>query len=167
LNIDGGWKMKIKRKRIEVVATDGEEIRRLLWIEQSSDGSFYWGLVIPKMDLHSSYHASGKFRFSNYHEPLKEQKLSDFKGIRNLSTIAVGKDVKRITYKPFKQKKLDGVIYIDFRSMKKDTVNIHLFLVEQGRLELLQDLLKRAAPDLQITIFTFVEPWLVVAAQSF
>jgi len=101
------------------------------------------------------------------HEPSKRRKLSNFKGISNISTVAVAKDVKRITYKPFKPKKLDGVVYIDFRAMKKDTINIHLFLIEQGRLELLQGLLARASADLQITIFTFMKPWLVVTAQSF
>ncbi|MHA1832447.1 MAG: hypothetical protein ACTSV7_00530 [Candidatus Baldrarchaeia archaeon] len=159
--------METERKRVEVVATDGEEIRRLLWIEQLKDGSFYWGLVVPKSDVHSSYHASGTFRFSKYHEPLERQKLSNFKGISNLSTVAVAKDVKKIAYKPFKPKKLDGVVYIDFRAMKKNTVNIHLFLIEQGHPELLQGLLSMASPDLQITIFTLMKPWLVVAAQSF
>jgi hypothetical protein len=159
--------METERKRVEVVATDGEEIRRLLWIEQSKDGSFYWGLVIPENNLHSSYHASGTFRFSNYHELSQRQKLPNFKGISNLSTVAVAKDVKKITYKPFKPKKLDGVVYIDFRAMKRNTVNIHLFLIEQDHLELLTGLLSMASPDLQITIFTFMKPWLVVAAQSF
>lgn len=159
--------METEKKRVEVVATDGEEIRRLLWIEQSKEGSFYWGLVIPKSDLHSSYHSSGALHFSKYHEPLERQKLSNFKGINNLSTLAVAKKVKKITYKPFKPKKLDGVVYIDFRAMKKNTVNIHLFLMEQGHPEFLQGLLSMASSDLQITIFTVMSPWLVVAAQSF
>jgi hypothetical protein len=159
--------LETDRKRIEIIATDGKEMRRLLWIEQSKDKSFYWGLVIPESDLHSSYHASGRFRFSNYHELLERQKLSDFKGISNLVTVAFAKDVKKITYKPFELKKLDGVVYVDFRAMKKDTVNIHLSLIEQSHPELLQGLLSMASSDLQISIFTFTKPWLVVAAQSF
>jgi len=63
--------VKAERKRVEVVTTDGQEIRRLLWIEQSKDGSLYWGLVIPKGDIHSSYHPSGEFHFSKFHEPLE------------------------------------------------------------------------------------------------
>lgn len=159
--------MKADRKRVEVVATDGEEIRRLLWIEQAKDGSFYWGLVIPESDVHSSYHASGKFHFSRYHEPMMRQELATFEGVSNLSAIAVVKDLKKITYKTFKPRKLDGVVYIDFRAMEKDTVNIHLFLIEQNRSELINKLLTKAGSDLQITIFTAMKPWLVVAAQSF
>jgi hypothetical protein len=158
---------RIEKKRFEVIATDGKEIRRLLWVEQSKDGSFYWGLVIPRGDLHSSYHASGIFRFTNHHEPFKHQKLTNFKGIENISTVAIIKDLKKITYKSFKPKKLDGVVYIDFRAMKNNTVNIHLLLIEQGHLELLQSFFKTASSDLQITIFTYTNPWLGVAAQSF
>jgi len=33
--------MEAEKKRVEIVATDGEEIRRLIWIEQVKDGSFY------------------------------------------------------------------------------------------------------------------------------
>jgi len=159
--------MEVEPKRVEIVATDGEEIRRLLWIEQSKDGSFYWGLVIPKSDVHSSYHTSGKFHFSIYHKSSQRQKLSNFKGIANLAGLAVIKNLKKITYKPFKPKKLDGVVYVDFRAMKQHTINIDLFLIEQGHPELLQGFLKRAAPDLQITIFTAMKPWLVVDTQSF
>lgn len=159
--------MDVKRKRVEVLATDGEEIRRLMWIEQAKDGSFYWGLVIPRSDVHSSYHPSGEFHFSLYHKPSQRQKLANFKGITNLAGLAVIKNLKKITHKPFEPRKLDGVVYIDFRAMEQDTINIDLLLIEQGHPELLQRFLKRAAPDLQVTIFTVMKPWLVIAIQSF
>lgn len=160
-------KKEFEKKRVEVVVSNGVEMRRLLWIEQSENGSFYWGLVVPDSDLHSSYHASGTFRSSRHHEPSERQKLSEFKGLSYILTIAVVKDVKRITYKPFELKELDGVFYIDFRAMKRDTVNIHLFLIEKDHLELLHGFLSKASSDLQMTIFAFMRPWLVITAQSF
>lgn len=127
--------MDVKRKRVEVLATDGEEIRRLMWIEQAKDGSFYWGLVIPRSDVHSSYHPSGEFHFSLYHKPSQRQKLANFKGITKLAGLAVIKNLKKITHKPFEPRKLDGVVYIDFRAMEQDTINIDLLLIEQGHPE--------------------------------
>lgn len=161
--------METDKKHVEVVATDGDELWRVLWIKQSRDGSIYLGPAIsfPEIDLHSSYHTSGAFHFSRHQEGFKFQKLSDFKGIHTIITHAIPKDIKKRPYEPFKSKKLDGLVYIDFRAMKNNTVNIHLCLIEQGRLDLLQNLLQKTSPDLQITIFTCIEPWLVIAAQSF
>jgi len=158
--------MVTEKKRVEIVVTDGDEIRRLIWIVQGADGSFYWGLVVPKSDTHSTYHASGRFQFSKHHKPSEWAKLSEFKGIKNLASVAVIKDLKKITFKPFKLSRLDGVVYVDFRSMKKDTVNIHLYLIEPGHPESLKGVLSIPSEDKQITIFTVMKPWLAVAASS-
>ncbi len=162
--------METEKRHVEVVVTDdGDELWRVVWIKQARDGSIYLGPAIsfPETDLHSSYHTSGLFRLSRLQEWIKFQKLSDFKGMHTIITHGIPKDVERRLYEPFKSKKLDGLVFIDFRTMKNNTVNIDLIFLEQGRLELLQGLLRRGSSDLQITIFTFMEPWLVIATQSY
>ena len=154
--------MEVEKKRIEIVATDGIETRRLVWIEQDRDGSFYWGTTIPKSDFHSSYHASGKMHFSKYHKPSFWERISEFKGTRQLASIAIVKDFHKIRHSQFKQRKLDGIVYVDFRTLKGDYVNISLHLIEKGHTEFLQPLTK-IFPNPMISLFTYTNPWVAIA----
>ena len=157
-----GLKIEVEKKRIEVVATDGIETRRLIWIQQGRDGSFYWGPCIPEGGFHSSYHASGKMLFSKYHEPTVWERISKFKGIRQLSFIGMIKDLRKIHYSPFEHKKLDGVVYVDVRTLKGDQISISLHLIEKGHTEFLQSLTK-IFPNSMISLFTFTNPWIAIA----
>jgi len=143
------------------VATNGIETRRLTWIEQGTDGSFYWGLCIPKGDFHSSYHASGKMLFSKHHKPHVWERIAEFKGMRQLSSISMVKDFSKIHYSPFGCKKLDGVVYVDYRTLKSNQISIEIVLIEKGHTESLQTLLK-IFPNPMIFIFTCTNPWVVV-----
>lgn len=154
--------MEVKKKRIEVVATDGIETRRLVWVEQGQDGSFYWGLCIPKSTSHSSYHASGKMHFSQYHEPSIWERISKFRGTRQLAFIGIARDFHRIKPRRFEHKKLDGIVYADFRAIQGDYVNISLHLIEKEHTELLKSLTK-IFPNPMISLFTFTNPWVAIA----
>lgn len=156
-----GLKIKVEKKRIEVVATDGVETRRLIWIEQGKDGSFYWGLCIPKDDFHSSYHASGKMLFSKYHEPTVWERISKFRGIRQLSFIGIPKDLRKIHHSPYERKKLDGVVYVDVRTLKGNDIRISLHLIEKGHTKFLQGLTKVFLNPM-MSLFTFTNPWVVI-----
>jgi len=154
--------MEVEKKRIEVVATDGIETRKLIWIEQGKDGSFYWGTCIPKSNFHSSYHASGKMCFSQYHEPTVWKRISKFKGTRQLAFIGIVKNFRAIKLSRFEHKKLDGIVYVDFRTLKGDAVNISLHLIEKEHTEFLQSLTK-IFPNPILFLFTFTNPWIVIA----
>jgi len=158
-----GFGITTEEKTIEVIATDGIETRKLIWVKQDKDGSFYWGLCIRKHDFHSSYHASGKMRFSKYHEPTVWERISRFKGMRQLCSVALIRDLNslRRSHKRFERKKLDGIVYVDFRTLKSDSVGISLHLIEKGHTEFLQSFTK-IFPNPTISLFTFTNPWLAV-----
>lgn len=151
-----------EKKRIEIVATDGKVTRRLVWIEQSKDGSTYWGQIIPKTKFYSSYHASGKFRFSRDFEEAQWQKISEFKKVRQLANITMIRDLSKIPYKRFGLRKLDGIVYIDFRTLEGDNVHINLMLIEKNQFEHLEPLIARVH-DTQIHLFAFTDPWIAIS----
>ena len=156
-----GFEIELEKKRIEVVATDGIETRKLIWIEQDKDGSFYWGTAIPKSDFHSSYHATGEMHFSKYHEPSVWEPTSKFKGTRQLASFTIIKDFHKIRPSRFKQSNLDGIVYVDFRTHKGDYVDISLFLSEKVRTKFLQSLTK-IFRNQTISLFKFTNLWLVI-----
>mgnify|MGYP001032599012 CR=1 FL=1 len=154
--------MGYEKKRIEVVATDGTKTRRLIWVEQCEDGSFYWGICVPKADFHSSYHASGKMRFSKYHRATIWEQISNFQGIKQLCFVGMIKDIQKIHNSPYEHKKVDGVAYVDVRTLQGNQISISLHLVEKGRMELLQSL-TRIFQNPTISLFTFTNPWVAIA----
>jgi len=153
---------KYEKKRIEVVATDGVETRRLIWVEQRKDGSFYWGGCIPKGDFHSSYHASGEMHFSRYHEAQTWDAIASFKGVRQLCFVGIIKDLSRIHHSPYKRKKLDGVAYVDVRTLKSNQISISLHLVEKGNKEFVESF-NKIFKNPTISLFTFTNPWVAIA----
>jgi len=168
-----GFKIEVEKKRIEVVATDGTETRRLIWIEQGKDGSFYWGTCIPKLYFHSSYHASGKMHFSQYHKPTVWERISKFTGSRQLANIGMTKDFDRIKSSRYElKKKLDGIVYVDFRTLRGDTINISLHLTEKGHIEFLQPFLEflqslpKVPQNPMVSLFTFTNPWVAIVVYS-
>jgi len=167
-----GFKIEVEKKRIEVVATNGTETRRLIWIEQGRDGSFYWGLCIPKFYFHSSYHASGKMLFSQYHKPTVWERISKFKGSRQLASIGIAKDFGRIKSSRYELKKLDGIVYVDFRTLRGDTINISLHLTEKGHTEFIKSFLDflqsqtEISQNPMVSLFTFTNPWVAIVVYS-
>ncbi len=86
-------------------------------------------------------------------------KLSEFKGVLQLSGGAFTKDLRRVTYSAYDMNKVDGAVYIDTRVFKKEIINLDLQIVESGRMDLVYRF-----PDSQpqMSIFTQMNPWLVV-----
>jgi hypothetical protein len=154
--------MEYEKKRIEVVATDGIETRRLIWVEQCEDGSFYWGICIPKGDFHSSYHASGEMHFSKYHEAQTWEKIAEFKGTRQLCFVGIINDLSKIHNSPYERKKLDGVAYVDVRTLQSNQISMSLHLVEKEHTEVLESVTK-FFKNPTISLFTFTNPWVAIA----
>jgi hypothetical protein len=160
-----GVKLTNNKGRIEVLVTDGSEIRRLLWVERRPNG-IYSGSCGPDGFIHSTYHEDGN-RFMKIRGKLQQigsgQKLSEFKGIFHLGQIAyswMGKII--ITLPSYNFRKIDSVIYIDMRNYENG-LDMDYFLLEPSKLELLNQFCDGLRKDSQIHIFTSVEPWVVIS----
>lgn len=149
--------------RIEVLITDGSEIRRFLWVERLSNG-VYFGSCGPDGFIHWTYHEDGRRSIKIREKNQKVgsgQKLSEFKGIFHLGQIAyswLGRDI----HKPYRFKKLDSVVYIDKRNYENGLA-MDLFLLEPFKFELLNQFCDGLQKDSQIHIFTSVEPWVAIS----
>jgi len=155
------------RGRIEVLVTDGTEIRRAIWIERKPNG-LYWGWCSTGEIFHASYHEDGRlfWKVGGKTQPISTgSRLSEFTGIRPLVNIGVASMLKMPTL-PYKLRKLDSVVYIDLRTFGEDGINLDLMLLEPGKLELLDPLLKGWWAGSHLHVFTSIEPWVVVAYRS-
>jgi hypothetical protein len=159
----------VRKGRIEVLVTDGSEIRRLLWLERRPNG-VYWGWCSEGGEIfHASYHEDGN-RFwivQGKHQPQGAgPKLSEFKGCLQLANVAV-RNIKNIPMTaPYRFKRLDSVVYIDMRTFREKGVNLDLFLLEPFRLDLLNPLFRSYWTGSQLHVFTSVEPWVIIAYRS-
>jgi len=106
--------------------------------------------------------------FSQYHKPTVWQRISKFTGSRQLASIGLAKNFSRIKPSRYELKKLDGIVYVDFRTLRGDTINVSLHLTERGHIEFLQSSLDffQSLPMISsnpmISVFTFTNPWLAV-----
>jgi len=107
--------------------------------------------------------------FSQYHKPTVWERISKFTGSRQLVSIGLAKDFSRIKPSRYELKKLDGIVYVDFRTLRGDTINISLHLTERGHTEFLQSFLDflQSVPSARssnpmISLFTFTNPWVAV-----
>ena len=164
------------KARIEVLVTDGIEIRRLLWVQRKPNG-VYFGMCNSMSNefgeiMHFSYHEDGN-RFLTLKGKKMAlgvgQRLSEFKGIFHIGQTVdawVGKDVGHELYQ---YRKLYSAIYIDRRNFESG-LNMHLWLLEPFRFELLTNELAIERGNLgefsEIHIFSSLEPWIVVAYRA-
>jgi hypothetical protein len=158
-------KLTNNKGRIEVLVTDGSEIRRFFWIERTING-VYFGSCGPDGFIHWTYHNDGR-RFVNIRENPEEvsagQKLSEFKGIFHLGQIVyswMGSDMVMLSPRNFK--KIDLVVYIDKRNYENGLA-MDIFLLEPFKLELLNQFYDGPRKGSQILIFTSVEPWIAIS----
>jgi hypothetical protein len=152
------------RGRIEVLMTDGSEIRRLLWVKRQPNG-VYFGSCGSDGFIHWSYHEDGN-RFMTIRGKIQEvgsrQKLSEFKGIFHLGQIAYSWFGRDPSAPLFQFKKLDSVVYIDKRNYENG-LTMDLFLLEPFKIGLLNQFCGGLRKDSQIHIFTSVEPWIAIS----
>ena len=151
--------MDYAKRRIEVVATDGKETRRLIWIKQGKDGSFYYGDCTTGSGFHISYHESGEWHFDKY-EKLALEKTVNLKGARQLGGYIINRNLSEIDRSPNKFRESD-VVYVDIRTFKTDYIRINLHLVEKGCFEALKSF-PEIVNNPEISLFTFTNPWVAI-----
>lgn len=158
----------MKRKEFRIIATNGSWTKEFLFFVQGAKGDIYYGEP-DHLGLRTSVHASGVAhqRTSGFLIPLgRGQRLSQFKGMRQLFSLNIGKLVFVNPHfgKQFNGKKVDGVVLIDVRKFRSD-IGIMAFLLEPVHADELNKLMK-ILHEPQFTIFTETTPWLVIAVHS-
>jgi len=164
--------------KIEVVATNGNEIRRVAWIHGSLGGISGGNHVRIGEDIHFTYHESGEFHIKRDNIKLSKSfgpKLSEFKGRFMLSMVAFSKEISALPYRKCEFKRTDEVIYIDTRFGQRKEVQLGMHLVENNRRDLLVPTLGRITltdngftvssqgeMPTHIHVFTSFNPWLEV-----
>ena len=157
----------MKEKRFKVFATDGKDTWEIFFITQRNKGDFYLGAIIPGLSGKWSRHVSGKVHFKakepNIYQNIGErQKLTELKGIEQLSCFTIMKDAfkEQTLGKRYEGKKFDGSAFIDIRNYNK-LINIVPFLLEPDQIQILANLTK-FFKNAQIIIFTQTKPWIVL-----
>lgn len=152
--------------RLEVLATDKEYQKRIIWISITKQG-VYSDWIRGQTDNHMSYHGDGTIWLTREGETRQIMKgsplnpLNNFKGSYQLYLSSFSCDINKIrTTLEYEKKKLDSVVYIDTRTYKsKKFVSISPFLLEPKRF----DLLKGIQPSsTEIHIFTHFNPWVII-----
>lgn len=156
----------MNRKKIKILATNGNWTREILYFVQGPKGDIYYGDP-GQTDSRTSIHSSGlahKRMGTHLIQFGCGTRLSKLKGLRQLFAMSIGKLVFEHLGKPFSGKKADGLVLIDIRKFKSD-IGIMVFLLEPINADKLNVLLKIMSEP-QITIFAETEPWLVFAVHS-
>ena len=115
-----------------------------------------------------AYHEDGNmfWKLQGKTQPVSTgSKLSEFTGFRQLVNMGVASMLRMPTL-PYRLRKLDSVVYIDLRTFGADGINLDLMLLEPGKLELLDPLMRGFWRGSNLHVFTSIEPWVVVAYVS-
>lgn len=150
----------------KLLATDGEWTKEFLFFLQAKKGDLYYGLLSPTSEGKTSRHVSGISHIKNGDSLIKLGKglpLNEYKGLHQLFVMSIGKQVflNKDFGRPYSNKEIDGIITIDTRRFKQ-RVGIIGFLLEPAECKNL-DHLPKTLKKVQFTIFTQIEPWLVIA----
>ena len=150
---------------IRVVATDGKVAKKILWVKRTSRHIVYgW-------DIHDTgyftYHESGKLHFKHKNKIVggETQKipLIKFKGRTQVGHGGFNKNLSGLPNVDFDFKKVNGLVWIDTRTItsKNDSIGIDLQLIEADRL----DLTHRWPNHKSLHVFTSITPWVVVTTE--
>jgi len=156
-----------KPLHIELIATDGNVQKRMLWAHSAVNG-VYCGSCNYGRDIHVTYHADGNV-FNNFSgkttKAFTSKTFEEFTGYQQLLCSAFSNNISHLYYPPYKLRKLDAIVSIDFRKYKKG-VGCMVFLVE-ANFNALADLVKHFQTGNQPKIteihsFMNCNPWLAI-----
>jgi hypothetical protein len=156
---------------IELVATDGQIQKRVLWIDYTSNGA-YAGFCREGKYSHVTYHADGNY-FVNWadEKPKKHgtfQPLGQFKGLFQLLGGGFGNRISS-SAPSYNLKKFDAVVTVDVRNYKNG-VNFSIFLVEPNNFSVVAEIIQERAEQVLVTeIHSFLQckPWLFLVLHDF
>jgi hypothetical protein len=152
---------------IEVIATDGADTKRILWLNRTPNG-LYAGWSFAGVGAHFSYHKDGRthWDFGGRKVPYKERApLNAVKGLNFLLVFGIPRQLMEATTS-YGRRKRDIILHIDTRSFRKRMIVCHLLLLEPGRFDHLNCIMQKTGLAFNysiINVITQVEPWVVVA----
>lgn len=159
--------MSQKKMMIEVLAPDGESVRRVLWISMYEDGiSIGYVREGERSDQHWTYHSDGGVVFTGGGTKWRQgekPRLDKVKGIDQLITIPIPVPLKDSSAYPIYSRKsstenLEAVIYVDDALFPHGGVACTLYVVEPHRAEHLPRSMTRGITY----VCTHWTPWVVL-----
>ncbi len=154
--------------KIHVLATDGNTIKKIFWLEQKKTGVYY-GFAFNDMDVHGSYHINGK-----HYQTIPDKKaellangprLDQFTGTFQLASLVVR--VSSATGSDFKtwatNRKAESALYIDTRFFTKGGISLCVLLVDYGNLGIIESIVPYYS---QAHVFSKFKPWVVIMVQE-
>ena len=152
-----------ERYDIRVIATDGKAIKKIVWIKRTRNHIVYgWDMYGDAG--HFTYHKSGRLHYKNKKETHgmgQRISLDQFEGRLQLGNMCICKDISSGHNVDFDFKKVDGLVYVDIRTLNKsrNVFNIDLQLVKKDGIDQVYQL-----PGYDtIHIFKFSNPWVVIS----
>jgi hypothetical protein len=181
-----------KEKNLELVATNGSQIVRLVWFRIGSEGGIYGSVFHPSVKLHRSYHRDGRihwkadgpmenvgeadkiFKDSGYsHDVVSGAPLDSFTGhfsfLQGIFRLDPDCFDRRV---PYEFGAVDRLLIVDSRAIKGEQrfVNFYLDLVEIGSYQILgarmaehQRIFANAEMICEHHCYLEFEPWVLVS----
>lgn len=149
---------------IRVVATDGQLVKKILWVKSTKQHICY-GFDMPQSPGHFTYHNNGRQHFKEHETnktmiPTNKIPLKNFKGRTQVGGIGISIDSLQ-EYSDFIYDKCDSIVYIDTRTIpsEKNVISIDLQFVEANRMDLIYYF-----PDSKIIhVFRAGNPWVILS----
>ena len=151
--------------RVELIATDGKEQKRILWFAVTSNG-VYSGFCSKDRDLHITYHFDGNV-FHNWfgEKPQRARTLPPLKDLDKyyqLYSTCFTNDLKKLhDTPPYRLKRLDGIISVDTRAYPRG-IGVNLYIVPRNRYELISKLVRFPPSTREAHIFFACDPWIAL-----
>lgn len=162
-------------RKYKVLATDGQDFWQLYFLKYE-DGDIYHGPVIPSLGGKYTRHSDGKkhYKFESadgeeiYGDLGEGQSIEEFEGMEQIhssgSSVEGTKKAESL-YKGYTGSKFDGSLIIDIRDFGED-ISLGVYLLEPGRTGFVDSLTDMHGENTQVTIFSEIEPWIVVVIGS-
>jgi len=157
---------------LEVLATDGTQIKRVLFIDQTSNG-IYAGWIFKDRVTYLTYHNDGNrfitTKINNESEEIKEylgkaQTLDNFRGLFQIADFSFASSISKLPYLPeYKLKRLDSILYIDTRSYAQG-IGCSVLLLEPNKFDLINNIVFHKEEEFHI--FTKFNPWILVSVRG-
>lgn len=154
---------------IEVIATNGEIQRRIIWVSVTPNGLYCDIISETNTDRHYSIHSDGSFWYTFAGMTIKDNQyepLDKLKGRLQLVTFDFVPDITRIYTPDYKMVKLDSAIVVDVRAYNEPSRNYitcTLDLIEPKNYQALEGIEKFGGEIHVYTQFKQFAPWIVIS----
>ena len=149
---------------IELIATDGKNQKRILWVAVTSNG-VYSGHCEKNRDRHISYHFDGNV-FHNWfgEKPQKTITLPSLKDLNNfhqLYSTGFSSNFVHLHETQYKLKKLDAMVSVDTRAYSRG-IGVNVFIVQQNRHDLIAEIVRFPPSVTEAHVFFTCNPWIAL-----